>query len=161
MYKSYTLKQAGWKLLEGNAIQIGTQKYRYFKSRAIEGRSRLSPSNGMRSGTSIFISSVRQWKTKFWQERVKASAMTLDLSSFSQHRTERTGKPRSFSRRMQQRYAGQGKPLRGNSKGRTIERGHGSHWHGYTRTQPINAKTFISSWHMRSVGNTRLCVSRT
>ena len=36
-YKSYTLKQAGWKLLEGNAIQIGTQKYRYFKSRAIEG----------------------------------------------------------------------------------------------------------------------------
>ena len=36
-YKSYTLKQAGWKLLEGNAVQIGTQKYRYFKSRAIEG----------------------------------------------------------------------------------------------------------------------------
>ena len=36
-YKSYTLKQAGWKLLEGNAIQIGTQKYRYFKSRAIKG----------------------------------------------------------------------------------------------------------------------------
>lgn len=36
-YKSYTLKQAGWKLLEGNTIQIGTQKYRYFKSRAIEG----------------------------------------------------------------------------------------------------------------------------
>ena len=36
-YKSYTLKQAGWKLLEGNAVQIGTQKYRYFKSRTIEG----------------------------------------------------------------------------------------------------------------------------
>ena len=36
-YKSYTLKQAGWKLLEGNTVQIGTQKYRYFKSRAIEG----------------------------------------------------------------------------------------------------------------------------
>ena len=36
-YKSYTLKQAGWKLLEGNAVQIGTQKYRYFKSRVIEG----------------------------------------------------------------------------------------------------------------------------
>ena len=36
-YKSYTLKQAGWKLLEGNGVQIGTQKYRYFKSRAIKG----------------------------------------------------------------------------------------------------------------------------
>ena len=36
-YKSYTLKQAGWKLLEGNAVRIGTQKYRYFKSRGIEG----------------------------------------------------------------------------------------------------------------------------
>lgn len=36
-YKSYTLKQAGWKLLERNVVQIGTQKYRYFKSRAIEG----------------------------------------------------------------------------------------------------------------------------
>ena len=37
-YKSYTLKQAGWKLLGGNAIRIGKQKYRYFKSREIEGR---------------------------------------------------------------------------------------------------------------------------
>ena len=36
-YKSYTLKQAGWKLLEGNTVQIGAQKYRYFKSRTIEG----------------------------------------------------------------------------------------------------------------------------
>ena len=27
-YKSYTLKQAGWKLLEGNAIQIGTMQAR-------------------------------------------------------------------------------------------------------------------------------------
>ena len=37
-YKSYTLKQCGWKLLDGNAIRIGTQKYRYFKSRDIEGK---------------------------------------------------------------------------------------------------------------------------
>ena len=36
-YKSYTLKQAGWKRLEENAVQIRTKKYRYFKSRAIEG----------------------------------------------------------------------------------------------------------------------------
>lgn len=37
-YKSYTLKQCGWKLLEGNAIRIGNQKYCYFKSREIEGK---------------------------------------------------------------------------------------------------------------------------
>lgn len=37
-YKSYTLKQCGWKLLEGNAIRVGNQKYCYFKSREIEGK---------------------------------------------------------------------------------------------------------------------------
>ena len=36
-YKSYTLKQAGWKLRSGNIIEIAKQKYRYFKSREIEG----------------------------------------------------------------------------------------------------------------------------
>ncbi len=36
-YKSYTLKQTGWKLLEGNTIRIGTRKYKYFKSRSVKG----------------------------------------------------------------------------------------------------------------------------
>ena len=36
-YKSFTLKQAGWKLLKGNIIEINKQKYKYFKSRDIEG----------------------------------------------------------------------------------------------------------------------------
>ena len=36
-YKSFTLKQAGWKLLKDNAIEINKQKYKYFKSRDIEG----------------------------------------------------------------------------------------------------------------------------
>ena len=36
-YKSYTLKQAGWKLRSGNIIEIAKHKYRYFKSREIEG----------------------------------------------------------------------------------------------------------------------------
>ena len=31
------LKQAGWKLLKGNIIEINKQKYKYFKSRDIEG----------------------------------------------------------------------------------------------------------------------------
>ena len=36
-YKSFTLKQAGWKLLKSNIIEINKQKYKYFKSRDIEG----------------------------------------------------------------------------------------------------------------------------
>ncbi len=36
-YKSFTLKQAGWKLLPGNKIQIGKRIYQYFKSRDVHG----------------------------------------------------------------------------------------------------------------------------
>ena len=36
-YKSFTLLQAGWKLLPGNRIKIGKRVYRYFKSREILG----------------------------------------------------------------------------------------------------------------------------
>jgi len=37
-YKSYTLKQAGWKLLDGNKIRIGSKVYRYSKSRELPGK---------------------------------------------------------------------------------------------------------------------------
>ena len=36
-YKSFTLKQAGWKLLEGNKIRIQGRVYKFAKSREIEG----------------------------------------------------------------------------------------------------------------------------
>ena len=36
-YKSFTLKQAGYKFLEENKIKIGSNTYKYFKSREIEG----------------------------------------------------------------------------------------------------------------------------
>ena len=36
-YKSYTLKQAGWKLLQNNSIRIGKRIYRYFTSREVLG----------------------------------------------------------------------------------------------------------------------------
>lgn len=36
-YRSFTLKQAGWKLLEGNRIRIGKHVYKYSKSREIDG----------------------------------------------------------------------------------------------------------------------------
>ncbi|MDO5537955.1 MAG: transposase, partial [Desulfovibrionaceae bacterium] len=37
-YKSFTLKQSGYKFLEDNTVEINKQRYRYFKSREIEGR---------------------------------------------------------------------------------------------------------------------------
>ncbi len=36
-YKSFTLKQAGWKLIDANRIKIGTRIYTFSKSREIEG----------------------------------------------------------------------------------------------------------------------------
>lgn len=36
-YKSFTLKQAGYKFLDNNKIKIGKRTYKYFKSRSIEG----------------------------------------------------------------------------------------------------------------------------
>lgn len=36
-YKSFTLKQAGYKFLNGNRIQIGKRVFQFFKSREIEG----------------------------------------------------------------------------------------------------------------------------
>lgn len=36
-YKSYTLTQAGWKLLDGNKIRLHDKVYKYSKSREIEG----------------------------------------------------------------------------------------------------------------------------
>ena len=36
-YKSFTLKQAGWKLLQSNSIRISKRIYRYFKSREVLG----------------------------------------------------------------------------------------------------------------------------
>ena len=36
-YKSFTLKQAGYKFLSGNRIKIGSRVYRFWKSREIEG----------------------------------------------------------------------------------------------------------------------------
>ena len=36
-YKSFTLSQAGWKMLPGNQIRIGKRDYRYFKSREVLG----------------------------------------------------------------------------------------------------------------------------
>ena len=37
-YKSFTLKQAGYKFLEGNQLRVGKRVYKFWKSREIEGK---------------------------------------------------------------------------------------------------------------------------
>ena len=37
-YKSFTLKQAGYKFLEGNKVRIGNKVYKFSKSREIQGK---------------------------------------------------------------------------------------------------------------------------
>lgn len=86
-YKSYTLKQTGWKLLKKMPFKLVRKSTAISKAEPSRGRSKPSPSSVMRLGISIFISSVRRQKMQSWPEQVKASAMTLALSGFSQHRT--------------------------------------------------------------------------
>ncbi|MBS9384445.1 MAG: transposase [Dolichospermum sp. BR01] len=40
-YKSFTLKQAGYKFLGGNKVKIGNQVYQFWKSREIEGKIKI------------------------------------------------------------------------------------------------------------------------
>ncbi len=40
-YRSFSLKQTGYKLLDGNKIRMGNRVYRYFKSREIDGNIKL------------------------------------------------------------------------------------------------------------------------
>ena len=40
-YKSFTLKQAGYKFLDGNKLKIGKTVYKYSKSREIEGKIKI------------------------------------------------------------------------------------------------------------------------
>lgn len=55
-YKSFTLKQAGWKLDEKRGrIRLGTRWYKYFKSRNIEGKIKTITIKRDAVGTSIFI----------------------------------------------------------------------------------------------------------
>ena len=76
-YKSYTLKQAGWKLLDGNAIEIAKTRFRYFKSREINGKVKTVTVKRDALGISIFILSVKHLKAMLCPEQVKASAMIL------------------------------------------------------------------------------------
>ena len=75
-YKSFTLKQAGWKLNEDlGIIKIGRQNYRYFQSRRIEGKIKTVTIKRDPIGD-IYIYIITDFQEE--NEQVKASAMISD-----------------------------------------------------------------------------------
>ncbi|HBK97888.1 MAG TPA: transposase [Microcoleaceae bacterium UBA10368] len=72
-YKSFTLKQAGYKLLGGNRIEIGNRVYQYWNSRAIEGTVKTLTIKRTTLGELfmvIVVDSVNEPKTKFETSRI-------------------------------------------------------------------------------------------
>lgn len=59
-YKSYTLKQAGWKLFGENAVRIGKEKYRYFLHKT-EKPSQKQIESYLERKTVQIIENVRNW----------------------------------------------------------------------------------------------------
>ncbi|MFB8794708.1 MAG: transposase [Microcoleus sp.] len=72
-YKSFTLKQAGYKLLGGNRIEIGNRVYQYWNTRAIEGTVKTLTIKRTTLGELfmvIVVDSVNEPKTKFETSRI-------------------------------------------------------------------------------------------
>lgn len=102
-YKSYTLKQAGWKLCSGNIIEIAKQKYRYFKSREIEGTVKTVTIKRDALGD-IYIYFVSDTKENEVLARTgKSVGYDFGLKTFLCASDEKTLYHHCFSRKMQSR----------------------------------------------------------
>lgn len=75
-YKSFTLKQAGYKFLSGNRIKIGNRVYQYWNSREIEGKVKTLTIKRTTDGELfmvVVVDSVEEPETK--SRRVKSLAL--------------------------------------------------------------------------------------
>ena len=81
-YKSFTLKQSGWKLLKDNIIEINKQKYKYFKSRDIEGNIKTITIKRDTLGDIYLYFVCETNENKVLSRTGKSVAMTLDLNRF-------------------------------------------------------------------------------
>ena len=77
-YKSFTLKQAGYKILQDNYIRIGRRIYRYFKSREIEANTIKTVTVKRDPLGDIYICIVTDAETKL--EDVPRTGKYLDIS---------------------------------------------------------------------------------
>ncbi len=72
-YKSFTLKQAGYKFLDGNRIKIGNLVYQYWNSRPIEGTVKTLTIKRTPLGELfmfVVVDSVEELQTKFETSRI-------------------------------------------------------------------------------------------
>jgi putative transposase len=72
-YKSFTLKQAGYKFFRGNRIKIGNRVYQYWNSRAIEGTVKTLTIKRTTLGELfmvIVVDGVDEQQTKFETSRI-------------------------------------------------------------------------------------------
>ena len=77
-YKSFTLKQAGYKILQDNYIRIGRRIYRYFKSREIEANTIKTVTVKRDPLGDIYICIVTDAETKL--EDLPRTGKYLDIS---------------------------------------------------------------------------------
>jgi putative transposase len=82
-YKSFTLKQAGYKFLSGNRVKIGNRVYQFWKSREIEGTVKILTIKRTRLGELfmvVVVDSVDEQMRKF--ETGKIAGFDFGLKTF-------------------------------------------------------------------------------
>ena len=76
-YKSFTLKQAGYKLLGGNRIKIGSRVYQYWNSREIAGTIKTLTIKRTPLGELFMLVVVNEVNEQASSRRVKSLGLTL------------------------------------------------------------------------------------
>jgi len=82
-YKSFTLKQAGYKLLDGNKIKIGNKIYKYSKDRKIEGKVKtLSVKRDLLGDIYLFVVCETQRNSEYKSMTGKIAGFDFGLKTF-------------------------------------------------------------------------------
>jgi putative transposase len=83
-YKSFTMKQAGWKLIPDNQIKIKKQIYKFSKSRDILGNVKLVTikQNSLGEFFVIFITDYKENKSELYPKTGKSAGFDFGLKTF-------------------------------------------------------------------------------
>jgi putative transposase len=83
-YRSFSLKQTGYKLLEGNKIRMGKRVYKYFKSKEIDGNIKLLTVKRDPLGDVylFFVTSRKQRVTVVFTDRFEPTSKTCSRCGY-------------------------------------------------------------------------------
>jgi hypothetical protein len=140
-YKSFTLKQCGYKLLAGNKMLIQGKVYKFFKSREVEGRPKT---------VTVKRDTLRSKRTRFCPGRVKASGWTSVSKPSSRAPMALKKNLRCSTGRVAVRSAAHHGHCPGNRKGPKTVNGPDWTWRVLTRKWRTGAETTTSSWQPNS-----------